>query len=78
MEKNNGNFSMDDVKRLAQSDAGKQLMALLQSSHSATGDAIRSSAQAGNMEQAQQALRAFLADPRAQALLRQLEEDQNG
>ena len=78
MEKNNGNFSMDDVKRLAQSDAGKQLMALLQSSHSATGDAIRGSAQAGNMEQAQQALRAFLADPRAQALLRQLEEDQNG
>lgn len=78
MEKNNGNFSMDDVKRLARSDAGKQLMALLQSSHSATGDAIRSSAQAGDMEQAQQALRAFLSDPRAQALLHQLEEDQNG
>lgn len=78
MEKNNGNFSMDDVKRLAQSDAGKQLMALLQNSHSATGDVIRSSAQSGDMEQAKKALRAFLSDPQAQSLLRQLEEEQNG
>ncbi len=78
MEKNNNNFSMEDMKRLAQSDAGKQLMAMLQSSHGSTADAVRTSAQAGDMEQAKKALAAFLSDPKAQALLKQLEEQQHG
>lgn len=78
MEKNNGNFSMEEIKRLAQSDAGKQLMAMLESGHSGASDAVRSSIRSGDMEQAKKALSAFLSDPKAQALLRQLEEEKHG
>ena len=78
MEKNNGNFSMEEIKRLAQSDAGRQLMALLESNHGATSDAVRSSIQSGDMEQAKNALSAFLSDPKAKALLHQLEENSHG
>ncbi len=78
MEKNNNNFSMEDMKRLAQSEAGKQLMAMLGGSHGATAEAVRSSAQAGDMEQAKKALAAFLSDPKAQVLLKKLEEQQHG
>ena len=74
MEKNNGNFSMEEIKRLAQSDTGKQLMAMLASSHGDTSDKVRSSMASGDIEQAKKALSAFLSDPKAQALLRQLEE----
>ncbi len=78
MEKNNGNFSMDEIKRLAQSDAGRKLMAMLESQHGSTSDAVRSSMKSGDMEQAKKALSAFLSDPKAQALLRQLEENSHG
>ena len=76
MQKNNGNFSKEDIQKLAQSEAGKQLMALLQNQYSATADAVRSSAQSGDMEQAKKALSALLSDPSAQRRLRQLEEQQ--
>ena len=76
MQKNNGNFSKEDIQKLAQSEAGKQLMALLQNQYSATTDAVRSSAQSGDMERAKKALSALLSDPNAQRLLRQLEEQQ--
>lgn len=78
MQKNFDDFSMQEALRLAKSDAGQQLLALLHSSH---GDAVRSAmdcAKAGDMVQAQQALSAFLSDPQAQALLKQLQEDRHG
>lgn len=78
MGKNNENFSMEEIKRLAQSDAGKQLMAMLASSHGDASDKVRSSMASGDMEQAKKALSAFLSDPKAQALLRQLEEEKHG
>ena len=78
MEKNNGNFSMDDIRRMAQSDAGRQLMQLLESRHGDASETVRSSMQSGDMEQAKKALSAFLSDPKAQALLRQLEEQNHG
>lgn len=78
MEKNNGNFSMDEIQKMMRSDAGRQLMAMLQSHHADAADAARISAQSGDMEQAKKALSAFLSDPKAQALLRQLEAQQNG
>lgn len=78
MGKNNGNFSMEEIKRLAQSDAGKQLMAMLESSHGDTSNQVRNSVRSGDMDQAQKALRTFLSDPKAQALLKQLEAEQNG
>lgn len=76
MEKNKGNFSMDEIKKIAQSETGRQLMALLQGSSAA--DQVRSGAQSGNMEQAKDALADFLSDPKAQKLLKQLEEQCNG
>lgn len=78
MEKNNGNFSMEQIQHLAQTDAAKKLMALLEESNSAASQTIRNSAKTGDMEQAKKSLSAFLADPRAQALLRQLEDQQHG
>jgi len=78
MEKKYQDFSMQEAMRLAQSDAGQQLLRLLQSGH---GDAARSAmenAQNGNIAQAQKALHALLFDPQAQALLRQLQEGQHG
>ena len=78
MGKNNGNFSMEEMKRLAKSDAGRQLMAMLASNHSEASEKVRSSMASGDMEQAKKALSAFLSDPKAQALLRKLEEENNG
>lgn len=78
MEKNNGNFSPEEIKKLASSPAGRQLMAMLAANHSDAAQTVRSSMASGDMEQAKKALGAFLSDPKAQALLRQLEENGHG
>ena len=68
MNKNSGNFSAEDVKKFAQSDAGRQLMALLQQKDS---DAVRQ-AQAGNYEEALTRLSGILDSPEAKQLLKNL------
>jgi hypothetical protein len=78
MKQNNGNFSMEDIQRLAQSDVGKQLIRLLESNHGNASNTVRSSMQSGDTEQARQAIQAFLSDPQAQALLKQLEGEYHG
>jgi hypothetical protein len=78
MNHNNENISMEEIQRLAKSDAGKKLMQLLEGSHSKASDTVRSSMQSGDMEQAKQAIQAFLSDPKTQALLKQLEEENHG
>lgn len=78
MDKKYEDFSMQEAMRLAQSDTGRQLLQMLQSGH---GDAARHAleqAKNGDLQQAQQALRGFLSDPKAQALLRKLKEDYHG
>ena len=78
MEKKYDGFSMQEAMRLAQSDAGPQLLQLRRGNH---GDAARSAlekAQDGDIAQAKQALQAFLSDPQAQELLRKLKEGQHG
>lgn len=77
MEKNFGEFSMEDVKKLAQSSTGRQLMAML-SARGNEMDAAMKSARQGDMEAAKQALAAFMADPQTQALLQQLQEERHG
>ena len=74
MQQNGNNFSIEEVKRLAQSDAGRQLMALLQGSHP---EAVQA-AQSGDMEGAKKALASLLSDPKAQAILTQMQEDSHG
>ena len=78
MEKKYDDFSMREAMRLAQSDTGQQLLQLLKNNHSDAARAAMDSAQNGDIAQAQKALQAFLTDPQAQALLRELREGRHG
>ena len=68
MDKNSQNFSVDEVKKFAESPAGQQLMAMLQRADS---EAVRQ-ARAGNYEDAMKRLSGFLQTPEAQQLLKNL------
>ena len=78
MEKNFSDFSVTDVQRLAQSDAGQELLTLLQKDHASATDAAKESAANGNYGKLQAQLADIMEDPRAKALLRQLWEDYHG
>lgn len=78
MRKNFEEFDLHKAQQLAQTEAGRQLIAMLQDNHSVQINEAMASAKAGNFAQTQQALAAFLKDPKAQALLRQLQEDGHG
>lgn len=66
---------LSQLMKLAQSPAGKQLIAMLQASGgSALQDAMKK-ASAGDYTQAKAALASLLNNPQAQALLKQLEEE---
>jgi len=81
MQKNSDgfhNFSLQEAMRLAQSDAGQRLIALLQATQ---GDALRTAmdqASSGDYTNAQKTMQSLLADDRARELLRQLKGDPNG
>lgn len=78
MQKNSGDFSMQEALRLAKTPAGQQLLALLQKQN---GDQLRQAmnqAAAGNYASVQNTLASLLSNPEAQALLRQLQEGNNG
>ena len=68
MDKNSQKFSMDEVKKFAESPAGRQLMSMLQQQN---GEAVRQ-AQAGNYNEAMKQLSGFLQTPEAQRLLKDL------
>ena len=72
MEKNNPNFSMEEVLKLAKSPAGQQLMAMLQQQDSAKLEQAAAQAKAGDYSQASQTLNAMLSSPEAQKLMKQL------
>ncbi|MBQ9762083.1 MAG: hypothetical protein IJV82_03295 [Oscillospiraceae bacterium] len=78
MLKNSGEFSVNDAKRLAQSDAGKELMALLQRRDTQALNSAMEQAAAGDMEAAKAAMTSLISDPQVQALLRQLGGGNNG
>lgn len=78
MQDRSKDFSMQDAMRLAGTDAGKQLLQMLQNNHSNAMEAAGKSARAGDMEKTKQALSAFLSDPKAQILLKKLQEETNG
>lgn len=81
MEQINGDFCDFDPRlsqRMAQSDAARQLFALLEAD---SGDQLRSileQAAAGDMKGAQSLLRQLQENQQAQQLLRQLREEANG
>lgn len=78
MQKNSDNFSTQDALRLAQSDAGQRLFALLKAQNGAQLNQAMEQAAAGNYEQAKQTMSALLASPQVRAILEQLRGNQNG
>ena len=77
MAQNNHHFSMDEARRLAQTEAGQKLLTLLQSQNSPQLQSAMQQAATGNYAQLQKTLGAFVASPEAQALLKQLENNRN-
>ena len=72
MQKNSQNFSMQEAMRLANSDAGQKLLALLKQSDSNQLQQAIAQASAGNYENAQQVLRSLLENSEIQTLLKEL------
>ena len=72
MQKNADRFSMQEVMRLAQSDTGQQLLALLKRENGAALQQAMEQAAAGDYAQVQKTMSSLLTSPEAQALLRQL------
>ena len=72
------NFSMQDAMKLAQSDAGKQLYALLQQKNPQQLKNAMNDAAAGNYEEVKNAMASMLASPEVRALLKKMGGDSNG
>jgi hypothetical protein len=72
MQKNSDNFSMQDALRLAKSDAGQQLFAMLRSKDSDTLNKAMEQAESGNYEQVKKTLSSLLDSPELRAMLEQL------
>lgn len=78
MQKNSGDFSMQEVMRLASSPAGKQLIALLQQSGGSALQTAVQQASAGDYNEAKNTLAPLLASEEMQSLLQQLGGISNG
>ncbi len=78
MDKKFPEISAQQMQKMASSPAAQQLMAMLQQSHSAEASHALASAKNGDMAAVQRSLAAFLADPKAKALLQKLQEEQHG
>ena len=72
MQKNSDNFSMQEAMRLAKSDAGQQLLAMLQAQNSDSLKQAMSQASKGEYDKLKQTLAPLLASAEAQKLLAQL------
>ena len=81
MQKNSdgiNEFSMKQAMDFAKSDAGKQLLALLQSKDADQLQAAMDQAAAGDMLQAKKTVEQLVASKEAQNLLKQMRGDING
>lgn len=78
MRKNSDNFSMQEARRLAQSDTGQQLLALLRSQDSGALQQAMDQAASGDYQNMISTMSALLAAPEAKALLEQLGREKNG
>ena len=74
MQKNSQNFSMQDALRLAKSDAGQRLLAILKQSDGQQLEKARESAATGDYSSAMQALSTLLEREDVRRILTQLEE----
>ena len=74
----NSDFSMEQAMKMAQSDAGKELFALLQCTQ---GDRLRTAmdqAASGDMEQVKKTMEEIMASRQAQELFARMRGDSNG
>lgn len=78
MQKNSDNFSMQEAMRLAQSEAGQQLFAMLRAQNGAALDQAMEQAAAGDLSQAKQTLSSLLASPQIRQMLEQMGRPNNG
>ena len=73
MQKNSGNFSMQEALRLANSDAGQRLLATLKQNG---GDALHQAVQqaaSGDYKALKKALTPLLSDPQVRSILGDME-----
>lgn len=78
MDKNSNPMSMQDAMKMATSETGQQLLALLKAQNSDALDAAMTSAAKGDYSKAKDSLSALLTSPQVQALLEQLRRNGNG
>lgn len=78
MKKNSGSFSMDEVMRLANSEAGKKLISILQSQNSEQLKKAAAEAANGDYETASKTMSGALDSQQIQALLAQLRGQSHG
>ena len=78
MQKNSGDFSTQELMQLANSPAGKQLLALLQQSDPAVLRAAMTQAAQGQYTQAKELLTPLMESQQARSLLQQLGGKDNG
>ena len=74
MQKKSQDFSSEDIMRVAQSPAGRQLLAMLQQGDNSKLEQAVAQAKSGNYAGASEVLRSLLTSPKAQTLLKELEE----
>ncbi len=68
----NSKQAMETARKLAQSDAGKQLYELLQKTQGQQLSSAMEQAAAGNYEQVKKTMASLMADPQARALMEKL------
>ncbi len=72
MQKNSEDFSMQEAMKIANSPAGKQLIALLQRSNSGQLQQVMDVASRGDMQKAAQMMGSLLSSPEAKRLVEEL------
>ena len=72
MQKNSDNFSMQEAMRLAKTDAGQQLIALMQAQDASAVSKAMRQAGSGDYDQLKKTLAPLLSSPEVQRLLTQL------
>ena len=73
-----GTISMEEAKRLAQSDAGKKLYSALQQSHREQLQSAMEQATAGNYSAVRETITQMMNTPEVKAFLRQMGGGGNG
>lgn len=71
-------ISPEQIQKLAESDAGKQLFALLQQTQGEQLKTAMDRAAAGDYAMAKKAMASMMHSPQAMALLKQLRSNQDG